>query len=270
MRIAFVWNFERAKEIYDYWRDGLRAAIEVIGETNDVDVWLGEDYKSINEDYDAYILWGDSNERTIDFFVDKKGKKTLILTTMPQDIENLRKYDVIFCESTPVYEEVRKHGLRAIKAFGTDTDFFVPNDREKDVEYFYPATFSPWKLQRNIAHLGDKLYCIGTVQLDGQEDLMACKDKGVHVAKGYFKVDHIRDMYQRARNVPIPAIHGSERTVLEAMASGIKPEVNQENIKAYSYIRELEASGLTPRDFVVKNYSHRKYAENIMKGINDK
>ena len=271
LKIAFIWNFSAAKEIYDYWRDGLRAAIEVIGETHDVDIWLGEDYKAIDEAYDAYIIWGDSNERTIDFFVGKKGKKTLILTTMPQDFENLKKYDVIYCESTPVYEAVKAQGLRAIKAFGTDTDFFTPDPSvKKDIEYFYPATFSPWKLQRDIAHLGNKLWCVGTVQADGQEDLQACLKNGVHVAQGYFKVEHIRQLYRRTKNVIIPAIHGSERTVLEAMSCDILPFVtNEENIKAKSYIKEYLDSELeSPREFVLKNYSHRIYAENIMKGIN--
>ena len=86
---------------------------------------------------------------------------------------------------------------------------------------------------------------------------------------GYFPPKKIRSHYQLSEKVIIPAIHGSERTVLEAMACGIIPEILHPviNFKAYSYIEELNRSGLDPREFVVKNYSHIKYAEDILKGF---
>ena len=266
-KLCFVWTFDKAKEIWPYYRDGLRAALETLGETNDVDIYLGEDYKNIEEDYDAYLIWGDSNELTIDFFVGKPVKKGLILTTSPSDIQNLKKYDIIFCESKPVYEACRMQGLHAMHAFGTDTDFFSPTDTKKDIQYFYPATFSPWKRQSAIAHFGPLLYCVGTVQPDGQAELQACRDQGVNVAEGYFKAEHIRDLYRRAIEVHIPAIHGSERTILESMSMDIFPIVNPDN-KAYAIIKKMQYTNLdSPREFVLKNYSHRLYAEKIGKGL---
>ena len=59
MRLAFLWWWGRAEEIYPYWRDGLRAAIEEIGKNNDVDIYLGETIPE--KDYDCYLMWGDSN-----------------------------------------------------------------------------------------------------------------------------------------------------------------------------------------------------------------
>jgi len=266
-RIAVIWTFDKAKQIFPYWRDGLKAAIEELGKTHDVEYYLGEDYKNLDEKYDAYLIWGDSQERTIDFFKDKEGRKGLILTTSPTDIENLKKYDIVFCESRPVYEEARMHGIHAVHAFGTDTDFFSPDDTEKDILYFYPATFSPWKRQSAIADYGQLLYCVGTVQPDGQQELQACLDKGVHVAQGYFKAEYIRDLYRRAKNVPIPAIHGSERTIVEAMSMDLFPLVNPEN-KAHAIIDKFKGTELiSPREFVLKNYSHRLYAEKIEKGL---
>ncbi len=267
MKIAVIWHFDKAKEIYPYWRDGLRAALEEIGKDHDVTYFLGDDYKNIDESFDKYLFWGDSNDSAIDSFADKPGVKGLILTTSPHDPQNLKKYNVIFCESMPVYEQVRSHGLRAVHAFGTDTDFFSPDDTEKDIPYFYPATFSPWKCQSAIAHYGQWLYCVGTLQPDGQQELQACLDKGVHVAQGYFKAEYIRDLYRRAREVPIPAIHGSERTILEAMSIDLFPTVNLEN-KAYAIIEKFKRTNLvSPREFVLKHYSHRLYAGKIMKGL---
>lgn len=267
MKIAFIWNFDKASQIYDYWRDGLRAAIEEIGKEHEVDIYLGDDYKNIDEKYDNYLFWTDSNDPIIDYFQGKEGIKGLILTTSPQNIPNLKKYDVVFCESRPVYEECRMHGIRAVHAFGTDTEFFKPDDTKKDIHYFYPATFSPWKRQSAIAHIGQLLYCIGTVQADGQEELQACLDNGVHVAEGYFKAEHIRDLYKRTREVPIPAIHGSERTILESMSMDLFPTVNPEN-KAYAIIEKFKWTNLdSPREFILRHYSEKQYAEKIKKGL---
>jgi len=264
MRLAVVWWFNKAEEIWPYYRDGLRAAIEEIGKDHDVDWLLGEHEPP--SDYDAYLIWGDSNCPAIPLIEKFHGKKGIILTTMPDNIEYLKKMDVVFCESQPVYDAVRMQGLHAIHAFGTDTSFFTPDETEKDIEFFYPATFSPWKRQSHIAYLGEKLWCVGTVQPDGQGELLACLSNNVHVAQGYFKVEYIRDLYRRAQNIIIPAVHGSERTVLESMSMNLFPEVNLQNVKAYSFIYEYINSGHTsPRDFVRERYNQIQYAEKILK-----
>jgi hypothetical protein len=265
MKIAFVWYWDKASEIMPNWRDGLRAALEeLVRQGHTVEYFLDKNIPL--GEWDVILLWDDSNSAFFDIIDNYKCKKALCLTTDPQNFDNLRKLDVIYCESDPIYEAVRQQGIRAIKAFGTDTDYFKPGTK-KDIEYFYPATFSPWKRQGTIATLGEKLLCVGTVQPDGTEELAECTRNGVQVEIGYFPVDKILGYYQRAENVPIPAIHGSERTVLEAMSCGIKPLVSPENARAYSYIRELNASGLTPREFVVKNYSHTKYAQDLLRGM---
>lgn len=266
MRIAFIWYWNRASEILPNWRDGLRAAIEEIEKTHKVDWFLDE--KIPEDTYDAYLIWGDSNCAAIEKIRSYGGKKGLCLTTNPTNPGNLLSLDAVFCESTPVYDEARKYGIRAIKAFGTDTNFFTPDETQKDIEYFYPATFSPWKRQSAIAHFGKKLVCVGTVQPDGDSELQACKDHGVELHEGYFPVEEIREYYRRSKNVLIPAIHGSERTVLEAMSVNILPTVFPENIKSHSYIDEFLASKLpTPREFVCKHYSPEVYAKNVLKGL---
>ncbi len=267
-KLAFLWHFDKAEQIYPYWRDGLKKALEIIGENHDVEYYFGDDFKNLDEQYDAFLFWTDSQDNVIDFFQGRKGKKGIILTTSPTDIENLKKYDVVFCESKPVYNEARSLGLHTVHAFGTDTDFFSPDETiKKDIPYFYPATFSPWKRQASIASLGDKLWCVGTVQPDGLEELYACKDKGVHIAEGYFKAEYIRDLYRRAEQVIIPAIHGSERTILEAMSMDLFPTVNPQN-KAFAIIKEFQQSDYdSPREFVIDRYNETQYAEKIMKGL---
>ena len=266
MKIAFVWYWDKASSVINNYHDGLRAALELIAKEHQVDWFLDKDRP--DDDYDAIIFWDDSNSEFFNYIDSYHAKKALCLTTDPQNFDNLRKLDVVYCESEPIYEAVRRQAVRAIRAFGVDTDFFKPDETiKKDIEYFYPATFSPWKLQRDIAYLGKKLLCVGTVQPDGAYDFAECLKKGVKIEIGYFPVKKIRQYYQRSQHVIIPAIHGSERTVLEAMSCGIKPEVNKDNVRAYSYIKELEDSGLTPRKFVEINYSARQYADDILRGL---
>ena len=257
-----MWEWERAKEIYPLWRDGLRAALEIIDKDHDVD-WLL--YDTPKKEYDWILTWCDSNSNFSKDKFDHPAKRAIILTTHPSNYHSLMGFDVVFCESSVIYDECRMHGLRAVKAFGTDDNFFTPDDSvKKDIEYFYPATFSPWKLQSKIAHLGNKLTCIGTVQPDGEQEHAACVKAGVNVEVGYFPVEKIRDYYRRSKRVIIPAVHGSERTVLEAMSCGILPEVtNPANKRTKTYIDEC--GDMNPREFIKKNYSAKKYAEVLCK-----
>jgi hypothetical protein len=271
MRIAFIWDWPRASEIFPNWRDGLRAALELIEKDHQVDWYLDGQYPYTGYQYDFILLWGDS---TLPFFhqIEKYDcRKGICLSTMPTDFNNLRKLEVVYAESTPVYEAVRREGIRCIKAFGTDTEFFKPNTKVvKDIPYFYPATFSPWKKQSDIAYLGDQLLCLGTIQPDGTAEYEAVKAAGCKVKVGYFSPTTVRNYYTRAQNVIIPAVHGSERTVLESMSMNILPLVtNSDNTKTRSYLEEFtkEVPYLDPRDFIEKYYSAPVYAKALVKGM---
>lgn len=270
MKIAFVWYFDKSSDIYDNWRDGLRGALDEIGKHHQLSVYLGKSTPDPDKHYDFILLWDDSNSPFFEQIDNFKCRKGLCLTTNPHNLENLKKVDVVYTESSVVHDEVRRAGIRAIRAFGTDTDFFRPSQVKKDIKYFYPATFSPWKRQSEIAYLGSDLLCVGTIQPDGDYEYQSCIANGVKTEIGYFPARKIRNYYQRTQNMIIPAVHGSERTVLEAMASGIVPEVTHpiENAKTYSLVEEQRDSGLSPREFVEKFYSHKVYAEALMKGIN--
>lgn len=267
--IAFVWEWERANEIEPNWRDGLRKALEILGKKHEVD-WYLMKAPEIKKDYDWIITWCDSNSNFSRFVTKYPSKRAICLTTHPTNYHNLLGFDVVFCETQIIYDECRMRGIHAKRAFGTDDVFFSPKKVKRDLEYFYPATFSPWKKQSDIAHLGNKLTCIGTIQPDGQSEYNACTSNGVNVEVGYFPPEKIRDYYNRAQDVVIPSVHGSERTVLEAMSCNILPQVtNPTNKRAASYIYEFRKSGMSsPRDFIKKYYSGKKYADDIEKGLN--
>lgn len=271
MRICFIWYWNRASEISPNWRDGYTACVEELGKEHDIDVYMDEDLPDPAEPYDFIWLWADPNSPVLQEIQNRQGKKGVSLTTMPQNMQNLKGLDVIYCESQPVTDAVRAAGFHAVKAFGTDEQFFSPDDSvEKTIPYFYPATFSPWKRQSELAYLGPLLTCVGTVQPDGLAEKEACDLAAVNIEEGYFPAQKIRDMYRRTQRIIIPAVHGSERTVLEAMSMNIPVEVTHPdtNFKTASYLEEYKKSGCkSTREFILKEYSAAKFAENIMKGL---
>ena len=263
-KIAFNWAWGRAKEIFPTWRDGLRTAIEIIAQTHDVDWVLGEEPE---DKYDFILVWGADNAPVLQ----RKYSCPVGLcygSTFPPNVDNLRNISVIYVENMITYGLARQAGLRTIKAFGTDTDFFSPKRCKKDIEYFFPATFSPWKKQSSIAYLGDRLLCVGEVQPDGGEEYRACFNKGVQLIPENVSSEKVRDFYRRSEKVIIPARYGSERTVLEAMSNNILPEIMVENDRAIIYVQEFIDSHMkSPRAFVKKYYSAKVYADQLMKGM---
>lgn len=268
MNIDFVWYFDKAEWVYPKWRDGLRAAMEIIGKDHNVRWHLGTDV-SIPDDSDFILNWDNSTSEFIPQMSKYNVRKGLILTTdLGLNIEALRAYDVVFPEALPVINKIRPHGIRVIKAFGTDDNFFSPMDVKKEYEAFYPATFSPWKRQNLFADkYGDRGLLLGTVQPDGYDILKHCIDRKTNIMLGYYEVDFIKELFNKSEKVDITGWEGSGRTVLEALSCGIEVEVDPENHKAHSYITEWKSSGLSPREFIQQYYSAQNYASLILKGI---
>ena len=267
-KICIVWYWGRAKEIFPQWRDGLRAAMEILEKKYDVDWILGE--IEPEDKYDFILVWSDDEPALLQ--KDYKCPMGLVYgSTFVPDVSKLRKLKVVYVENTITYELMRRDTIRAIKAFGTDTGFFSPDKTKKDIKYFFPGTFSPWKCQQDISGLGKHLTCVGEVQHDGQKQLQACKNTGVNIIPKNVSAKEIRDLYRRAEKVIIPADYGSERTVLEAMSMDILPTIlSEKNDRAKTYLKEFKDSGMdSPREFIKKFYSAQHYADQLIRGIEE-
>jgi glycosyltransferase involved in cell wall biosynthesis len=300
MKIAFVWEFDKAKLVYPFWRDGLRAALEEISLSHKVDWYLGSrgryllvgggKREKVPDDYDFILVWGDSTNWFTGNLENYSCRKGLCLTATPADFDSLRKYDVVYVESSVIEDELRPWGLtRIIRAFGTDTDFFIPSQEKRIIDGFYPATYSPWKRQNLFAGAskGSIAVSLGTVQPDGLKEYSACLQNSFYASTGYLPVETILDLYKRSKCVVITAVHGSERTVLEAMSMNIPVLVTKDNKKAASFILEAgdgllaepdiddlkekyqqaRTMKVNTRPFVVAKYSHRCYAKALLEGI---
>lgn len=269
MNISLVWYFDKANWVFPLYRDGVKAAMEELEKRGHKITWhLGLDPK-IPEDCDFLLLWDSSNSEFIPKLKNYTCRKGLILTTdLGLNLDNLRNFDVIFPEVQYIADNLKAQGLRAIKAFGTDTDFFKPNQTKKIYEALYPATFSPWKRQNLFAdEYKDRGLCIGTVQPDGWDILRYTIEKKTNVFIGYMPVEQLREYYDKSESVCITGWEGSGRTVIEGLSMGLPVESALDNVKCQSYLKEFHASKLSPRDFAVKYYSASIYADQLLKGI---
>lgn len=280
MKISLFWFWNRAEEIWPNYRDGVKAAMEELGRRGHTVEWCLGEKPLVDPESDYILIWGDSRCAGFDYVKDHKAKKGLLLTTdLGMDIESLRKYDCVFAEAQCVVDKIKPFGIRVVKAFGTDTNFFRPTELDyvkpgrKPVlpryDAFYPATFSPWKRQNLFADKwGDKGLCMGTIQPDGWDIFKHAVEKKTNVYVGYAPVQAVKEFYELSASVDITGWEGSGRTVIEALSMNLPVTVSEDNHKCQEYIQEWKASGLSPRDFAVGYYSAQVYADQIERGVN--
>lgn len=269
MKISFLWLFEDAHKIFPFWKDGLRKALELIELEHEVE-WIYGGLEP-SKDTQFMLFWDDSSSQKVLQFKDYKCRKGLVLTTdLGLNIENLRNYDVIFAEAQPVVDKVRSHGIRVIKAFGTDEGYWfdAPTSPIKPWEAFYPATFSRWKRQDIFSEeYKDRGLLLGTIQPDGWDIFKKCIENRTPAMVGYVNPDVLKKFYQMSKKVHITGWEGSGRTVLEALSMDLSAEVADDNHKCQSYIQEWKDSGLEPREFILEHYSAGNYARQLLEGI---
>ena len=132
MKVAIIWYFDKASWVFPNWRDGHRAAIEEIGKKHEIKWFLDKEMPKAGE-YDFLLFWSSSNEDYFSLLDQYKERKGICLTTDPHNVENLKKMNIVYAESDPVLFQCRAYNIPVIKAFGTDTDFFIPGNKKKDI-----------------------------------------------------------------------------------------------------------------------------------------
>lgn len=284
LSIAIVWDWNKAAWAKPLVHDGLMAALNLIGEKHQVDWFIPPDFPPKNK-YDWILPWGVSSIPFNDTIEKYKARKALLCAGHPYDILNNHKFETIFVESPGVYKELKGH-KNVVLAFGTDTDFFKPRKMKKIIDAVYPATYSPWKRQIFFAKaIGNRGLACGVLQHDGKTEYEACLSNGVYSLVGLVPTRMVATLYNIARSCVITAVHGSERTALEAMASNLPLVVTNDNeltcsllskecIKADPNPRAIKEAfeeainkEVNTRDYILRNYSHKIYAERMLKEL---
>lgn len=287
-RIAFLWPWSGAKAVKPLVKDGLMRAMELIGEKHQVDWYLSGDEP--DNSYDWILVWGVSSV-PFNFKIQKyKAKKALMCAGHAEDIVNLDKFNVVFVESPLIYKHLKPYCRRIVLAFGVDTDFYKPLDIPKYIDAVYPATFSEWKRQHLFAEaIGPRGLCFGVVQPDGVPHFEYCQKKQVATLGGLMPQSLMNIMYNVSRTCVITSWHGSERTTLESLACNTPVVVTDDNFLTCSLLPKEGAIACNPepanirkafeqaltfknintREYVLRSWTARKYAEKILSVIEE-
>lgn len=284
MKIAVVWDWRLASWAKPLAWDGLHAALKLVAKTHQVDWYLDSIYPK--DEYDVIMPWG-VGSIPFNFIINQyHAKKILLCAGHPQDTANFEQFDTILVESPEVRRQLSGKHPHIVLAFGTDTDLFRPDGSEKILDCFYPATFSQWKRQDLFTGaVGTSGLACGTVQPDGAPLYDECVARGTYTLSGLVPSALVAKLYNMARCTVITSWHGSERTLLEAMASNCPVVLTKDNTLTASLacdevilvdptieaikrgIQHALLKVVHTRDYVLSKYSHEIYARRILEQL---
>lgn len=265
-KILFLYYTE--PELEDFWEDGLQVALVNIDRHQDYSVVLKNLYhegeRSYTEleihKYDFILGWGGFNS-PVDQFIFKS--KQLGLIKVPTGlciggnafpVRQDDTYDVLFYETTWFAPQVAWHP-NARRAFGINDDIFYqqPTDfnslgrhvRDECVLYncVSAGSLSKWKRHDLIKNKGGDRLVVGQIQRNNlQESMEIATDlllNGVAVSD-MVDAEQLALIFNVTKTVYIPAniFGGGERVLWEARSCGAKIEIEKDNLKLESLLKE--------------------------------
>lgn len=205
--------------------------------------------------------------------------------------------DIVFTESKSYIQWMKDQRVKkVVQAFGTNTELFKPYPKQpKYFDALFPATFASWKRHNLFAEsLGERGVCCGWWQDREMDIIQDIVGKNVGVLHHQI-AESMALLFNMARTVTITSddTGGSQRTVLEAMASNVPVVVMSDSSMTSEYVRECQAAGFragsivepspgviraavdkeiamgstNAREWILANYSEYIYADKVRDGI---
>lgn len=206
--------------------------------------------------------------------------------------------DIVFTESKSYIPWMKEKGVKAImQAFGTNTELFRPMpEQPKYFDALFPATFASWKRHNLFVEaMGERGVCVGWWQDHEMEIIFNIQKKRTGLLH-HQMAESMALMYNMARTVVVTSndIGGSQRTVLEAMASNVPLVVMSDSSMTSEYVQEAARAGFyagevidpvapeiaktvdrmisagyppNAREWIMANYSEYIYADKVKAGI---
>jgi glycosyltransferase involved in cell wall biosynthesis len=262
MKIAFVWDDLGKYE----WRDGLWAAMKYLENEYDVQYFI-EDERAV-KDYspDIIFCWGPLDHRWDKFYSLKK-PMFLFFAGGTVDHPNSGLFKTIFVESGAHEQYFNLVGVHCQRAFGTNDALFKPRPIEKKFDAIFPATYALWKRQELLADaLGSKVLMCGPIQDTVEKDIIEKCWNNKAIAVGFIPPSTLSYFYNASSCCVVPTDRngGSQRVVLEAMASGIPVITMVDQPLTSEFVSESENGAIIhpdPYEIVraVKNVKSRKW-----------
>jgi glycosyltransferase involved in cell wall biosynthesis len=294
LKVGFIW--QGISGVYGHWNDGLRGAMKEVEKVHEVHYfdtnadWSGMDIllyweapvTIAGKDRENYLRVRDTNLPKILLFAGGQIKK-----------EWCDGFDLFLVESRINEEEFAAIGKPWLRAFGVNTDIMKPEKQPKVFDAVFPATCASWKRHGLFSRaLGSKGVCCGRFQETDPIGFMNCRENGTLVFPE-LPYESVNALYNASWCCVNTSSEwgGGQRTTLEAMAAGIPVIVMKDSPKNREYVEESGAGLVvdpseehirraveeiklwTPeqrargRAYVEGKWSHKHYAGNILKGI---
>ena len=296
LRLAFCWQGVSDKKIYEHWKDGLFAAIQLI--KKDHEVVFNEPWDEI-KDVDVILYWEapvtaqGQNAPHYNKVRSNPIKKILLFAGGPINPDWIKGFDLLLLESKVNEKECDDWGIPWQHAFGINTDIFNPLNLKKKYKAICFGTCASWKRQGlfGIALKSDGVVCGRGQESDG-EPFRECARNNVTMF-GELPYEEVNKLVNESHCSVNCASEwgGGQRQTLESLAAGIpvicmtdspknrefveesgcglvvKPE--EEEIRkaveeVMSWTDEKKKSGIK---YVREKFSHEIYAQQILKGI---
>lgn len=228
-----------------YWRDGLWAAIQL----------LKEKYEIVEFEHGDIDLVECSSENELLTRVKGFGGKIIWFHAGGYPKNNNVDYTVVLADQ--LKRGFEKIGVKAITINGTNTALFRPLGLEKKWDVIFPAAYAVWKRHSLLIdwvraeNKPLKVLVVGHKQKVETECYEICEKEGFDVLD-QVTPEELAVLYNQSKQcwIPTEVIGGSEKTVLEALACGLKVRVAEDNER----LQEI---------LIQPCYSHYYYAQKI-------
>lgn len=293
MKIAFVWQGFSGR--YGQWKDGLYAAMQLIGNDHTVAYFDTDEIDRIYEFAPDVVLYWEApctfagKDRLHYWGIQQLPfKKALLFAGGPIKREWCEGFDLFFVESRINEEEFQALGLPWRRAFGVNTAIFKPEQQPKVFRGAFQATCASWKRHWLLAEaFGNKAAICGRFQSDDPAGFDRARALGAAVfpelsAEG---VNALLNMSEAVVNCS-DYWGGGQRATLEAMSAGVPVVVMEDSPKNREYVEESQAGavvapnpqairdvvltddmGQRGRDYVLSKWTERHYADALLAGI---
>lgn len=237
MKISFIYKLDDPN-----WNDGLKKALDVLGERNEIRYHNG-DYT--NYFADVALCWGAFGSWQEQLTSQLPYKKAICVAGGPVNHPNVHQYDVVFVETKWQQEQFREIGIDAKIAFGTNTDLFFDRKVERPIDYLSVGAFAKWKRHELFLEKPGRKVAVGFMQPGGieKECYEMCLDNPDILVIPQVSPEALSWLYNQSKTVSITStvMGGGERTVLEALSCGCNVEVEPDNPKLVQLLQKSKA-----------------------------
>jgi hypothetical protein len=206
----------------------------------------------VSSKFDRILTWG-SVDRPIHCLLltrkDRLPPVSFQFAGGPHEGNELALFDLIFTQNLSDKLKFDELGKRTIQVFGVDKQFWSSNTlQEKLFEVIYPASFCSHKRNEVVSELYEQdAVLVG--KWDDMRIVDECKSFGSLVLP-YTPHETLRELYRASKKCVIPAIAGSQRTLVEAQSCGLEIElISDDNYKCKEIldgkIEVLSIKGMT-------------------------